>query len=298
LCAALWPFWYVRGHATEGRAQLRAFLTLPVPAGGLDVRDRAEALVGAGQLAQTQGDYPAARRFLTESIELFRSVGDSRSTAAALLAAGFTARVQEDYDSARSLLEQSLMLARKAGHTFVVAATLHHLGLVAADADHDLIAAERLLEDSLTLYRNLGLPRFDGLLQLSLGDVACTRQDYRRAHQLLTAGLTGMREAGEKLGLHGALDSLARLAAGQHDWRRALILAAAAERLRLATGSRSWPVVERHRSQWMACAHDGLHDDEFTSAWTRGEALTHEEAIGFALNVEEPDRSGPARVER
>jgi predicted ATPase len=299
LCAALWPFWYVRGHATEGRAQLRAFLTLPIPEGRQeDVRGRAEALVGAGQLAQTQGDYPAARRFLTDSIELYRSIGDKRSTAAALLGAGFTARVQEDYQSARSLLEQALMLARTTGHTFVVAAALHHLGMIAADADQDLVAAERLLEESLKLYTSLGLPRFDGLLQLSLGDVACARQDYRRAHRLLTGGLTGIRRAGEKLGLHGALDSLALLAAGQRDWCRALILAAAAERLRNATGSRSWPVVERHRSQWIACAHDHLDDDEFSSAWTWGEALTLEEAIRYALNEEEPVQSGPAGEDR
>jgi predicted ATPase len=298
LCAALWPFWYVRGHATEGRVQLRAFLALPDPGDGHVVRDRAEALVGAGQLAQTQGDYPAARRFLTESIELYQSVDDKRSTAAALLAAGFTARVQEDYHSARGLVEQSLMLARMTGHTFVVAAALHHLGMIAADADHDLAAAERLLEESLTLYTSLGLPRFVALLQLSLGEVACARHEHGQAHRLLTAGLTGMRQAGEKLGLHGALDSLARLAAGQRDWRRALILTAAAERLRNATGSRSWPVVERHRSQWIACAHDHLDDNTIASAWTRGETLTLEAAIRYALNEVEPVQSGPAREDR
>jgi predicted ATPase/DNA-binding XRE family transcriptional regulator len=295
LCAALWPYWYVRGHATEGRVQLRAFLALPDPGDGHVVRARAEALVGAGQLAQTQGDYPAARLFLTESVALYRSVDDQRSTAAALLAAGFTARVQEDYHSARGLLEQSLMLARMTGHTFVVAAALHHLGMIAADADGDLVVAERLLEESLALYTSLGLPRFVGLLHLSLGDVACARQDYGQAHQLLTAGLTGMRQAGEKLGVHGALDSLARLAAGKRNWPRALILAAAADRLRNVTGSRAWPVVERHRSQWIACAHNHLDEGEFASAWTRGETLTLEEAIRYALNEEEPVQSGAAR---
>jgi predicted ATPase/DNA-binding XRE family transcriptional regulator len=284
LCAALWWFWYVRGYATEGRAQLAAFLALPMPALTDAVRPRAEALLGAGQLAQTQGDYETAARSLAMSIELFRSISDGRSTAAALLAAGFTARVQQDYEAARTLLHQSLALARANGHSFVVAATLHHLGLIAADADHDLPAAQHLLEESLILYQSLGFPRFVALLQLSLGDVAGARQDYPRARLLLTEGLSGMSQVGEKLGIHGALDSLARIAVDEGDWDRAVALAAAAERLRRRTGSRSWPVVEQNRSQWLGRAHDAMTDDQFASAWSQGEAFTPEQAVRYALD--------------
>jgi len=287
LCAALWWFWYVRGYATEGRAALTAFLDLPMPASSQAVRPRAEALLGAGQLAQTQGDYAAARRSLADSIRLYRSVGDERSTAAALLAAGFTARVQEDYQPARDLLERSLALARDNGYSFVVAAALHHLGMIAADAEHDLGTAERLLRESLTLYQSLGFPRFIALLQLSLGEVAGDQQDYPRSHRLLTEGLSGMRQVGERLGVHGALDALARLAAGERRWDRAVRLAAAAERLRSTTGSRSWPVIERYRLQWLDRAHHNLTEEEFSSAWSRGEALTPDQAVSYALDEEE-----------
>jgi hypothetical protein len=56
---------------------------------------------------------------------------------------------------------------------------------------------------------------------------------------------------------------------------------------------RSWPVVERHRSQWLACAHDNLDDEEFSSAWTWGEALTRA-GRQLALDEEEPAHSAPA----
>jgi tetratricopeptide (TPR) repeat protein len=297
-CAALWWFWYVRGYATEGRAQLDAFLALPVPTSGQARRHRAEALLGAGQLAHTQGDHLAARRSLAESIQLYRSLDDERSTAAALLAAGFAARVQEDYPAARALLEESLTLAGASGHPFVMAAALHHLGMIAADADDDLVTADRLLNESLTRYRSLGLPRFIALLQLSLGDVAGAQQDYPRAQRLLADGLTGMRQVGEKLGIHGALDSLARLAARRGGWARAVTLAAAAEQLRRATGSRSWAVVERHRGEWLASARDRLDDGEFSSAWLRGEALTAELAVRYALDEEEPPHPASGREDR
>ena len=91
LCAAVWFFWYVRGYATEGRTQIRNLLEL---SGAASVQaPRAEALLGAGQLAQTQGDYAAAREVLDESVAGFRSINDQRGVAAALLASGFCARI-------------------------------------------------------------------------------------------------------------------------------------------------------------------------------------------------------------
>jgi predicted ATPase/DNA-binding XRE family transcriptional regulator len=283
LCAALWPFWYVRGYATEGRSQLAAFLALLVPAADDTVRPHAEALLGMGQLAQTQGDFAVAASSLAKCIQLYRSLGDERSMAAALLAAGFTARVTEDYDAARDLLEQALRLSRKHNHSFIVAAALHHLGMIATDADDDPSAAQHLLDQSLTLYETLGLPRFVALVHLTMGEVAGQQQDYQRSHSLLTEGLAGLTQAGERLGIHGALDALARVAADEGRWTRTVTLAAAAERLRRTTGSRSWPVVERRRGRWLGQAQDAMTVQEFHSAWSRGEAFSPEEAIGFAL---------------
>lgn len=296
LGAALWWLWYVRGYATEGRAELSGLLALPAPLPGDAVRARAGALLGAGSLAHTQGDYGLGRRLLAESIDLHRSFADDRGTAEALLAAGFTARVQEDYSPAEDLLIQSLTLARSSGHAFVEAAALHHLGMI-ADAHSNLRAAEDLLQESLMLYQSLGLPRFIALVQLSLGDVATARQDYSRAHQLLCEGLSGMRRVGEKLGVHGALDSLAGLAAGQQQWNRAVTLAAAAERLRATTGNSSWPVVERRRNRWLAGAHDHLTEQEFCSAWAPGSALTLEQAVSYALDEQQPPHPEPAEEE-
>jgi predicted ATPase len=57
LAGALWRFWWVRGHLTEGRQWLEAAL-----ARGADAPAalRAKALHGAGNLALPQGDYARA----------------------------------------------------------------------------------------------------------------------------------------------------------------------------------------------------------------------------------------------
>ena len=293
LASALWSFWYVRGHVTEGRTLLALLLTCPEA--DAVTAPRAEALLGAGQLALTQGDYTAAWTSLQQSIAMHRELADERGTAAALLSAGFVARLQEEYPTARTLLEEGLTLARRTGHTFIAAATLHHLGMIAADLDHDHPAARRLLEESLTLYRTLGFPRFVALVLLSLGDVALAEGSHARAHELLHESLTGMREVGENLGIPGALDTVAHLAVTQGQVERAVRLAGAAEQLRTASGTHTWPVAERTRTQWLTSAHETLDETLFRAAWAQGQATTQQQAIADALEetpLLDSDRAG------
>ena len=286
LAAALWSFWYVRGHATEGRRLLADLLALPEAATAST--PRAQALLGAGQLALTQGDHTAAWTSLQESIALHRLMGDERGTAAALLGAGFVARLQEEYQTAKTLLDEGLTLARATGHTFIVAACLHHLGMIAGDVHHDNAAARRLLEESLMLYRALDFPRFVALVQLSLGTVAITEAEYDLAHDLLQQSLTGMRQVGEKLGIHGVLDTFGHLASTQAQTERAVSLAGAAERLRATSGTQSWPVVQRTRARWLASARQTLDETAYQAAWEQGQTMNREEAITYALEEASP----------
>jgi tetratricopeptide (TPR) repeat protein len=290
LGAALWWFWYVHGDASEGRALLTTLLAGP---DGDDDGSRAEALLGAAQLAQTQGDHIEAERLLQQSVALFRQLGDHRGTSAALLAAGFVARLQENYERAVTLLEEANELAGSIGHLFITAASLHHLGMIAADHRRDYPVAHQLLEQSLGLYRALALPRFVALLQLSLGDVALAEDQLDLARRLLHESLATMMEAGEELGLHGALDSLARLAALKHDPERAVRLAGAAHHLRTLHGTRSWPTTERAREGWQAAVRIDLGNPAYESAWAEGLAMTRDAAVTESLNGTGDDAMRP-----
>ena len=220
---------------------------------------------------------------MQESITLHRLMGDPRGTADALLAAGFVARLQEEYQKATTLLHEGLTLARATGHDFITAACLHHLGMIAGDVHHDNAAARRLLKESLTLYRSLGFPRFIALVQLSLGAVAIAEADHDRAHEQLQQSLIGMKNVGEKLGIHGALDTFGHLAITQGHTERAVILAGAAEGLRVTSGTQSWPVVQRTRARWLASARQTLDETVYQAAWEQGQKMSREEAIAYAL---------------
>ena len=284
LCAALWFFWYVRGYATEGRMQIRKLLELP------DVANvqaaRAEALLGAGQLAQTQGDYSAARMLLDDSIALFRSGNDERGVARALLASGFCARIQEDYVQARLLLEEALSVSRSIGYDFITAASLHHLGMISMDADQDYPAARLLLQEALRLYRELRLPRSSAQVLITLADLGRTEGALGQARDRLDEAVGMMIDVGEKLGLQHALDTYAELALEERLTHRAARLAGAAARLRQAMGMSSWPAIQRGREQWLQRMRTALGEQAFRLAWEEGEAMTSDQAIAYAL---EPD---------
>jgi non-specific serine/threonine protein kinase len=286
LAGALWMFWYIRGYLSEGRAHVAALATLPeATAVGVP---RATALLGAGQLARTQGDYAAARTLLQESLALYRTLGDAWGTAAVLCCAGFVARVQEEYGTARALLEEALALARAGGtgETMLAASSLHHLGMIAADFQEDYAAAQSALEESLALYRALGSQRHTALVLLSLGNVARAEGRHAVARDLLRQSLAAMREVGEKLETHWALDSVAHLASDERLAERAVRLAGAAARLRETMGSLSWPVVQRQRDRWLESARTGLDEKVFATAWAEGQAMSREEVIAYALEAE------------
>ena len=70
LAAALWRFWWLRGHLAEGREQLESALAVD---GSTATAARASALDGAGVLAETQGDYDRAEALHRESLALSQS---------------------------------------------------------------------------------------------------------------------------------------------------------------------------------------------------------------------------------
>jgi hypothetical protein len=172
----------------------------------------------------------------------------------------------------------------------MTAAALHHLGLLAADADRDTAAANRLLHQSLEMYRRLGLSRFSALLLQALGDLAISSGDRDRARPLLTESLQLMTQVTERLGLHLAVDSLAHVALDEGEAERAVRLAGAAARLRALRGTRDWPAVERRREAWLAVARQALPAATFSAAWAEGQAMTQDQAVAAALADRSPIR--------
>jgi non-specific serine/threonine protein kinase len=217
-CAALWRFWQVRGHLSEGRARLAEALarTQAMP----PTLWRAAALNGAGVLARQQGDYEAARALYQESLELYRALADQKGVATVLNDLGIIATAQNDYAWARRLYEESLLIWRTLGHKQGIATSLIRLGIVAFwQGDHETTRA--LCEASLAISRELN-DQVGIILSLNgLGEVARAQGDYALAGNYYQDSLRLSHDIGHKWGIAAALHNLGYVAHHQGDYTQA-----------------------------------------------------------------------------
>ena len=248
LAAALWWFWHIRGHLSEGRAWLSRALAAP---GGAVSAARARALYGHGflawrqgrldeatalgeeslalsrmrsdplgmasafslleHIARSRGDYARAVLLPDQSLALFREMGDTWGIATSLVALGNAARLAGDYSRARAALEESLTLFRTLGDASGLAAALHFLGLVARDQG-DYARAETAAAESLHVSREQGDASRQAFSLHLQGLVARDRGDYARAQHLFEESLELFRDMGDAWGVTTVLVSLATVA--------------------------------------------------------------------------------------
>jgi non-specific serine/threonine protein kinase len=309
LGAALWRFWWVRGHASEARRWLAALLALPTapePAGeraGL----RAEVEFGAGIHTWLAGDLPAARVHFAESLARWREAGDEAGVAYALENVGELAWQLGDHTGAHARLEESIRIFRGLGDQQGVAWPLSTLGL-ALHEQGDSATGLALLEESAALFRAAG-ERF-GLAQalLFLGVVADDQGRHADARSRFEETLAIQRDLGDRVGTALTLEALAALAAaprkvkpGQDggplplhqaaaSGQRAAQLAGTAAALRESVGAGFFPSLHARLGRRLAPIRQTLGEAVFAAAWAEGRALPQEDAIVAALA---PDAGAP-----
>jgi non-specific serine/threonine protein kinase len=287
LAASLHYFWYFRGHYSEGRALRTAVLALPSAPdlGAL----RAELLYGSGMLALHQGDYARARSFLEEGLAIARQVDDQHLLAPTLATLGFVTRVLGDYAAARPALEEALTLARAAGDDFHTAMALHHLGLLALEADRDTDASWSLNQQSLAVFRRIGNRRMSANVLTAVGRVARARGDSAQARASLAEALVFHQDVGDAGQMPHVMYTVAALDADVGRLEDAVRLAAAGAKLEESLGTRVWPVILRERDAWLEPARRALGDESFARGWAKGQAMTREEAVAYALEASSRD---------
>jgi predicted ATPase/class 3 adenylate cyclase len=279
LAAALWRFWWLRGHVAEGRDQLDVALAIE---GASAAAARAAALDGAGVLAETQGDYDRAEALHREALALSRERHDKSGIARALGNLGVVAFDRGDEAQATTLLEESLALAREIGDQVLVATALNDLGIVAQKRG-DLDRAERLLQESLTLRRQAGSSSEIARSLNNLGAVAFDRKDFELACHLFDESVMLYRDAGDRWGAAGALIGLATANHLQGDAPRAAVL--------LAESLSLFRDVGDERSAILATLY--LADAQRDSNELRQAAVHYREALAAFSALD--DRDGVAR---
>jgi predicted ATPase/DNA-binding XRE family transcriptional regulator len=277
LGAALWRFWWVRGHLEEGRRWIERGLAgrLAVPAAL-----QAKALHGAGFLAFSQRDYERARALLEESLALAREAQDAGRIVVVLSDLGDAARLQGDLAAAVALLEESAALARRLGRTMILAMSLRRLGFI-AHAGGDTARAASYLETSVTLAREVGDRQGMAWALTVLGRVAVEQAESERAADLLSEAWQVFSDLGNRDALAYTMEGLAGLmmACAPHPEGalRAARLYGAAEALRMAINSPLPPFDRPAYERNLAVTHRCLDEAAWTVAWAEGQVLTPEQ---------------------
>ncbi len=219
LTAALWPFWFFRGYASEGRSWLedaiaRTSALAAVPA-------RAWVLCGAGALAGYQSDYATARAWLEQSVANFRALEDRRGLAYALTHLGWTAQHQDDMVAARAAQEESMAHFQEVGDHWGLALAMSHMAEIPL-FQYDYAVARALYEKAATLFRELGDRWGLGKALAGQGFVAHEQGDDTAARLLFEESVPMMREAGDTVWLAVLLNKQGEVLRCQDDYETAV----------------------------------------------------------------------------
>ncbi|MFL5761839.1 MAG: ATP-binding protein [Thermomicrobiales bacterium] len=206
LVAALWRFWWARGHISEGRQWFDQVLSRDQDAPPLI---RARARNGAGALAEFQRDLDLAAGWHEEALAFAREAGHQFEIARSLAYLGYVARARARPDEAVRLFQEALPLFRELGDKRAIATTLVNLSQMAiVQGDH--VTAEELLGEALGIFRELQDIRNICIGLETSGRIQHERGDHQRAAQLYRDALEAGQSLGDKIFTADNLSNLAR----------------------------------------------------------------------------------------
>jgi non-specific serine/threonine protein kinase len=142
-------------------------------------------------------------------------------------------------------------------------------------------------EQSLTLARELGNTHEIAYALRGLGSIARARGDYARARELLRESLRLLASLGDRRCTPICLEGVACTEVGV-DWaERAVRMLAAAQALQGTTGAPAPPTEMADYQRTEADARAHLGQERFAAAWAAGETMSLNEAVAFALAADE-----------
>jgi len=328
LCVALFRFWDMREHFIEGRARLETILRI---AGSDRTSERARISVFLGALTTAQTDYEAAEQSLQQSLSLYEELGDQTGIASSLNALAVLSRDRGQYSLSHSYFERSLACWRLLPDRLAIARCLHNLANLVkvlgdyprarwalneateifeelgdhagaawsmnqlgdiARAQGDMTEARKLYLRALAIFRDAADPWGSARCLTDIAYIDCDQGNHSAAHMAYREALDIVASLGHRRGIARVLEGYACLAVAQGQAARALMLAAAATRLRQLI---SGPLHHEEQSMlddMLRAAWNSLSEAEGKRAWEAGTAMSMEKAVQYSL--QQPDSAIPA----
>ena len=295
LGAAVWRFWELRGHTTEGLEWLSRLLASPAPtvgsgrAGEADRRARAKALCAAAALAVARDDHGLARTHFEAGLRLWQELGDRAGMATALHGLGDVARYLdgEHIEGARGLHEQALAIRRELGDRPGTAESLYSLGATLGFYGAEYDPGRALLQESLAIRRELGDRQGAAWSLHILGVLAQRQGDDAGAQRIFEEGLAAREALGDGLGAAYSLGRLSQLALRRGDHARAA-----------SDAARGLALARQYTDRWVVAY---LLEDRADAALGQGQAALAVRLNAAAARLREDMRTDippPERAQR
>jgi len=239
---------------------------------------RCRELFNAGQVCCFMGRYVEAGKYLTESLDIAREIGDESRIEMVLQLLGMASLGQGEVSAAHGYLDEALLLAKRLGEKREIAAAtnalaqLHHV-------DGALESAAQLYESVLALAHELGDREIIAisLLNLSMVSISCGAGEQAAALLREVFGIaeqTGSMPASQSL-----LEISVGLAALHQEWERAARFYGAAEAQAQQTGLHRAPADEAFLNPVVAEARRALGEAGFAVAEREGSTLGHAQVM-------------------
>jgi non-specific serine/threonine protein kinase len=283
LAGALWLFWDVYGYHLEGRAWVERMLfkcpdSTPAPSAAA----QAKLLYVAGHLRQRQGNFERAREHYAVSLNLYRQLENELQVAMVLRGLGEIAQDEGDLRSAKTYYEQSLSLFRSLGDINGLSIVSGHLAILALLLnDYDQAAA--LSTEMLVIGRKRGDNRTTAVGLTTLGFALCGKGELDQATTQFAEALALQATLTDKRVTQYNLMGMALAAFVRGQPERAARLFGAADSLREMIGTPLPPSEEPLYDSLVRSVRAELDEATFEAMWTKGRAMTVEQAIKYAL---------------
>jgi predicted ATPase len=276
-------YWDARRQLREGRAWLEVALSRST---GLSI-ERARARQILGHIAWRQGDLGAARSAIDGAIAEALELDHIPVLAEAYATWGAIEILSGNVTDGRDHYERSIELFRQIGDTRSVMLMTHDLGLVEATAG-DTIRARTLLEEALELAVSQKGGYFEGGVFGSLGFVELQERHIDDAQESLRQAMRIYLDDPEGVELSAANDmyAFAAVAGLAGNVSAAAVLVAAADVYYDEIGAVREALTQEARTQALGLAAERLDEKAVLEAQSRGQAMSLEEAVVYALSID------------
>lgn len=277
LGSALWRYWHLRGHFTEGRQWLSESLALPSAQERNAVRAR--GVNSLGSIEYWQSEFETSSKHYEDALGIFRDLGDKPGEAESLYNLAYMAGVFGDRELAKERYGASASIYEELSNEQMVMLNKFGISLMESlDGQYEKSndsASETIKYFEASGHR-WGIAH--GVWLLARNHVRMGNFD--EGWKYLTQGLELAMESREMWSVAAGYEAFAALARGQGRLPRSLKISGAAEAIRDSMGGGAPLSLTLHEDPKEA-VRGKISDEDIDTFWKDGYSMSFEEALEY-----------------